>query len=157
MLLSLGLRSTKRPDTHIQKHTYHTADIGDGCVFVRVGIQQHLCVGMKGQVGSNVLSVFPKEVCDSLHLWLRFWERTTVSIVTGVCRGSFICRSEKKMGGWGGVQEGKKPETQTSIVKLGLFIFLKIGDVIEYVIQFLITGIDNVHFELFKPMHCRRA
>lgn len=98
-------------------------------MFVRVGIQQHLCVGVKGQVGANAFSVFPKEVCDSLHLRLRFRERTTVSIVTRVCRGSFICRPEKKMGGCVCVCE--KPETQTSIVKLGLFVFLKIGDVIE--------------------------
>lgn len=38
----------------------------------------------------------------------------------------------RKENGWlWRVQAGKEPETQTSVVRLGLFVFLNIGDVIE--------------------------
>lgn len=66
-------------------------------MFVRVGIQQHLCIGVEGEVCPDVFPVFSEEVSHSLHLWLRLWERTTVSVITRVCRGSFICKTEKKM------------------------------------------------------------
>lgn len=69
---------------------FHAAKIGDCCVFVRIGIQQHLSVGVKGQVGPNALPVFPKEVSHSLHFRLRFWERTTVCVIARVCGGPFL-------------------------------------------------------------------
>lgn len=86
------------PRTHTRAHTYHTAEIGDCGVFVRIGIQQHLSVGVKRKVCPNALPVFSKEVSHSLHLGLRLRERTTVRVIARVCRGSFICKSEKKTG-----------------------------------------------------------
>lgn len=84
--------------THTRAYTYHTAEIGDCGMFVRIGIQQHLSVGVKRKVRPNALPVFSKEVGHSLHLGLRLRERTTVRIIARVRRGSFIYKSEKKTG-----------------------------------------------------------
>lgn len=112
-----------RPDAHVhtRPHTYHTVKIGDCRIFVRIGIQQQLSIGMKGQVCPNALPVFSKEVSYSLHFWLRFWERTTVRIVTRVCRGSFICKSEKKMGC--GLRQGRNQKQKQALLSWAFSYF----------------------------------
>lgn len=105
LLLSLLLRTlTAFEKKHKAWHactrssTYHTAKVGDCCVFVRIGIQQHLSVCVKGEVSPDVHPVFSEESGYSFHFRLRFWERSTVCIITRVHRSSFICKIEKKMG-----------------------------------------------------------
>lgn len=91
-----------------QAHTYHATKIGDCCIFVRIGIQQHLSICMKGEVSPNVLLVFSKKVSDSFHFRLRFRERSAVRVITRVHGSSFICQLEKKMGQGSGQARSKK-------------------------------------------------
>lgn len=75
--------------------THHTVKIGDGAIFVGVGIEEHLSVGVDGYVSLGVFLVLAQETGDGLHLGLGLWEWAAVGVVTGVCGGAFFCGRHK--------------------------------------------------------------
>lgn len=119
----LALEKDEAWHTYPASSTYHTAKIRDCCIFVRIGIQQHLSICVKREVSPYVLLVFSEEVSYSFHFRLRFWERSTVCIITRVHGSSFICKLEKKMGWRDGQARSKKHKS--ALLNWFFFYFCK--------------------------------
>lgn len=72
------------------RRTHHTVEVGDRGVFVGVGVEQHLGVGVDGDVGLDLLSTFAQELGHGLHLRFRLRARPAVRFITGMGGGSFL-------------------------------------------------------------------
>ena len=70
--------------------SYHTVEVGDGGVLVGVGVQQHLGVGVNGDVCFHTLFVLAQELGDGLDLGFRLREGAAVSVIAGMGGGAFV-------------------------------------------------------------------
>lgn len=61
-----------------------------------IGDEEHLRVGVDGQVDLNDVLVATQEVGNSLRLWLRLREGAAVDLRAGVRRGSFCCGEDNQ-------------------------------------------------------------
>lgn len=64
--------------------SHHTVEVRDGGVFIGVGVEQHLGVGVDGDVGLDTLLVLPQELGHCLDLWLGLREGSAVRVITGL-------------------------------------------------------------------------
>lgn len=70
--------------------SYHTAEVGNGCILVGIWVEQHLGVGMDGYVGFNALLVLAQELGDGLDFRFRLREGAAVGVITRMKGGTFL-------------------------------------------------------------------
>lgn len=68
--------------------------VWDLLIRVGVGKEQHLRVGMHGEVELDSVFVRADEFSHSFHLWLGPWELTAVYLRTGIAGGSLRFKVE---------------------------------------------------------------
>lgn len=78
--------------------SHHTVEVRDGGVFIGVGVEQHLGVGVDGDVGLDTLLVLPQELGHCLDLWLGLREGSAVRVITGVGGCTLLWQGETTTG-----------------------------------------------------------
>ncbi len=56
--------------------------------------QEHLRVGVNGEVQLDCVFMGAQEPCHSLGLWFRLWELTAICRIAWIIRGSLCCRTQ---------------------------------------------------------------